>query len=345
MSAWNNFSIRRICVSVGMQWRETRRRGPTLLMILGLPLLFFLVMYHTSSSYPMPIEVWEKTGATQVIVDHRIFVTLLLATMGMAWGVAAAAVSSVIGSTARDRRLMLCGYRATELMTARLAVLMSIVVILSLIFLILVWFLLAPRFPVLIWLGMLLSGFTAVGTGFALGSLLPRQLEATIGVIAVFGLEMALSAGQATFARYLPLHFANEVLKAGAFATAPETVKPVLLSLGYGTALFILAVSVWSKRTGLLNRRQVVDWGSTARFREKIVGAIVLVVLGLVIILAVPTAYEGPMLLYINEQHAIRLVDAIGLAIGVPSWLYLNLLVVRLGARRRESSNKQADVG
>jgi hypothetical protein len=33
------------------------------------------------------------------------------------------------------------------------------------------------------------------------------------------------------------------------------------------------------------------------------------------------------MLLYINEQHAIRLVDALGLAVAVPSWLYLNLLV------------------
>ena len=345
MPAWNSLSIRRIRVSVGMQWREIWRRGPTLLMIIGLPLLFFLVMYYSSGSYPMPVTVWEKTGTTQVTVDHRTFVALLLATMGMGWGVATAALSSVVGSTARDRRLILCGYQATELMTARLAVLMSIVVILSLFFLIPVQILLGPRSPLLVWLGTLLSGFVAVGTGFVIGSLLPRQLEATIGVIAIFGLEMALAAGQATFERYLPLHFANEVLKAGAFATAPEVVRPILLSLGYGTALFVVATLVWSKRTGLLHRRRVVGRGNSTRFRRKIAGAIALVVLGLVIILAVPTAYEGPLLLYINEQHAIRLVDAMGLAMAVPAWLYLNWYVVRLWARGRKVNNEWPDVG
>ena len=31
----------------------------------------------------------------------------------------------------------------------------------------------------------------------------------------------------------------------------------------------------------------------------------ILMLAGLIVILAVPTAYEGPLLLYINEQHAI----------------------------------------
>jgi len=64
--------------------------------------------------------------------------------------------------------------------------------------------------------------------------------------------------------------------------------------------------------------------------RAKVIVAIALVIVGLVLILAVPTAYEGPLLLYINEQHAIRLVDAIGLALAIPSWLYLKFFVIRL---------------
>jgi hypothetical protein len=75
----------------------------------------------------------------------------------------------------------------------------------------------------------------------------------------------------------------------------------------------------------------------------QVVAAIALVLAGLILILAVPTAYEGPLLLYINEQHAIRLMDAVGLVLAVPSWLYLNLMVFRLWARRRcenvESAN------
>jgi hypothetical protein len=49
---------------------------------------------------------------------------------------------------------------------------------------------------------------------------------------------------------------------------------------------------------------------------RKIVLSTLSSVIGL-IILAMPTIYEGPMLLYINEQHANRLVDAVGLGIAV----------------------------
>ena len=69
----------------------------------------------------------------------------------------------------------------------------------------------------------------------------------------------------------------------------------------------------------------------------KVIVAIVLVVIGLVLTLAVPTAYEGPLLISITEQHAIRLVDAVGLAVAILSWLYLNWLIVRLWTKQRKS--------
>jgi hypothetical protein len=78
------------------------------------------------------------------------------------------------------------------------------------------------------------------------------------------------------------------------------------------------------------------------RLVGRILAATALVLTGLTLILAVPTAYEGPSLLYINEQHAIRLVDALGLILAVPAWLYLNVLVVRLWARRRCGSAEYA---
>jgi len=69
---------------------------------------------------------------------------------------------------------------------------------------------------------------------------------------------------------------------------------------------------------------------------ERIIVAVGLVVVGLALIFVVPTAYEGPMWLYINERHAIRLMDALGLGMMVPSWLYLNLVVLRSWAERRK---------
>ena len=78
------------------------------------------------------------------------------------------------------------------------------------------------------------------------------------------------------------------------------------------------------------------------RLTARSVAAIALVLTGVTIILAVPTAYEGPLLLHINEQHAIRLMDAVGLVLAVPSWLYLNLIVFRMWARWRRENVESA---
>ena len=78
--------------------------------------------------------------------------------------------------------------------------------------------------------------------------------------------------------------------------------------------------------------------------RAKVLFAIASIIAGLILILVVPTCYEGPLLVSISEQHAIRLVDAIGLAVAIPSWLYLNVLLVRLRAKRRKAGNTGANV-
>ncbi len=77
----------------------------------------------------------------------------------------------------------------------------------------------------------------------------------------------------------------------------------------------------------------------TGRF----LAAIALILAGLTLILAVPTVYEGSLQLYINEQHAIRLLDAIGLVLAVSSWLYLNLIAARQWVRRRRENVESAN--
>jgi len=62
----------------------------------------------------------------------------------------------------------------------------------------------------------------------------------------------------------------------------------------------------------------------------------ILVLVGIIIIFGVPTKYEGPLLLYINEQHSTRLMDAIGLALLIPGWLYLNLFFFRQWIKKKK---------
>jgi hypothetical protein len=70
---------------------------------------------------------------------------------------------------------------------------------------------------------------------------------------------------------------------------------------------------------------------------KRVVIAAFLVLVGVVLIFAVPTAIEGPMLVFINVEHGIRLVDAIGLTLAIPSWFYLNLLALQFLINRLKS--------
>ncbi len=63
--------------------------------------------------------------------------------------------------------------------------------------------------------------------------------------------------------------------------------------------------------------------------------SVISVLSGVILIFVVPTAHEGPLLIYINERHAIRLVDALGLTLAVPGWLYINVLLFRRWRKRR----------
>ena len=60
----------------------------------------------------------------------------------------------------------------------------------------------------------------------------------------------------------------------------------------------------------------------------KLIIAFLLVILSIAIIFAIPTKFEGPLLIYINKIHEIRLVDMVGLLIGIPAWLYINFFII-----------------
>ena len=67
---------------------------------------------------------------------------------------------------------------------------------------------------------------------------------------------------------------------------------------------------------------------------------ILLIIIGTILVLLIPQKYEGPMLLYINKNHSIRLMDGLGLMLAIPAWFYLNLLLLRHITRKRKLNDE-----
>jgi len=69
--------------------------------------------------------------------------------------------------------------------------------------------------------------------------------------------------------------------------------------------------------------------------RRAFFAALGLLLLGCALIVIVPAGWKGPVLIPIDQTHAVRLMDAAGLAGASLGWLWLNALEnMRRTARR-----------
>lgn len=170
-----------------MALREMLRRRSVLVILLVLPLLFYL----------------SRRG------DH-LGQSIRFVCLGLGWALSTAALFA--GSAARELepRLRLSGYRTYHLHLGRLLALWTVGVLLS-----------APYFLLIrldqhdvrygaIALIMVLTVATAAPFGLVLSSVLPRELEGTLVLLTVVGLQMMLDPA-GTAARFLPFWASREI--------------------------------------------------------------------------------------------------------------------------------------
>jgi hypothetical protein len=246
---------RRFRTSLLMQLREYLARALPLVMVALLPIgmwaasFFSLPADATVSaqeleSYTAHIGplVWTEIPAR----DNWPEFTLL---MGVAWAMGAAALFSVIGSGGRDRRLVLAGFHAWEIMLARFLILLSIAVSVSLIPVgVIAGFSAVPPPNIgLVWLGSFFTAAVGAAIGFFVGSLFPRPLEGTILLLGIIGLEM-MTPFSVSFRHYLPLHGPQALFLTGRFTYETGILIHVLRSLAWAAGLFAFAIVLWTWR-------------------------------------------------------------------------------------------------
>ena len=192
--------------------------------------------------------------------------------MGVGWGVAAAALFSVIGSGSRDRRLVMAGFCPWELLVARFGILLLIAIPISLMPVVLLAGF-ADTTPVhlwLVWLGSMLTAVVAIGIGLIIGSLLPRQLEGTILLIGLVGVELSIPMTLG-FRQYMPLFGPQALFTAGRFAADPVIMEHILRSFVWASGLTIAAILLWSRHVRIhrwSTDEQLVQGQATSSIRS-----------------------------------------------------------------------------
>ena len=208
-------TVRRVLVMAEMHGRDLTRRHVALALLVALPLSFYLASGRSG------LEALTAGG------------------VGMAFAVSGATLFSVLSSIEVDQRLVLGGYRPIELLVGRLLFLGPLGLAIAAGFSGLMVVLSDPARPWVVAAAVALVALQSVPFGLAVGASVPRELEGTLVLVGVVGLQLAVDL-DSPVSRALPFYGPRQLLAAGA-ARQGALLVPLLQTAAYGLVLLVVA--------------------------------------------------------------------------------------------------------
>lgn len=204
-----------------MQGRDLLRRRRAVALLAALPLLFYV------SQLP----------------GNEVLDPLVAGGIGMGWVAAGAALFSALGSRRVDPRLVLAGYRPSELLLGRLLLLEGLAVVLAAGFGALMTVTSRPAQPAALLLALVTTGLIAVPLGLVIAAVLPQELEGTMALIGIIGIEMAIQPPTPLLPLYGPLKLMEQAAGDGAGSGGP-----LLHAMAVAALLLAVALVLWARR-------------------------------------------------------------------------------------------------
>lgn len=212
-----------------MALREISRRRGVLAILALLPLAFYL----------------SRRG------DH-LGQSIRFVCLGLGWTLSTAALFAGGAARSVEPRLRLSGYRAHHLWLGRLGALWTVGVALSLPYFVLVRLDQHDVRYGAVALIMALTVAVAAPFGLLLSALLPRELEGTLVLLLVVGLQMMLNP-DGTAARLLPFWFSREL---GTYAIDHTGAGDLTRGLADGIAVGVVLTLLVAVAAGIRLRRR-----------------------------------------------------------------------------------------
>lgn len=226
--------LRQVAVSAA---RDLGRRRIALALLVGLPIAFYLsTLSSTDAGGVLPFRV-------------------VAGTLGLSWAIGSSAMFLLSGSRRVDERLVLAGYSPWELLVGRLALLGGAAIVLLVGFGTIIVATSSFREPALLFGALLAVAVTAIPLGLGIASLVPGDLEGTLVLIAVVGIQMTPK-----LPAWMPSAGAIQLADSAWRGSGP-TVMPLSASAAWGSCLLIAAILAWRRRLPRARSREAVGTG------------------------------------------------------------------------------------
>lgn len=211
-----------------VQARDLLRRRLALALLVSMPVAFFLVTFSTETTD----HTWSSMSGA----------------IGLGFAVAGASLFAMLAARGVDPRLALAGWRPWQLIVGRLLLLYGLAAAIAATFVALMWVLWRPPHPAALLLAVAATALVSVPLGLAVAAVLPRELEGTLVVIVLIGIQMSVPTGSSV-GPYTPLWGAQRLTAAA--AGGGGVGMPMLHALGWAVAVFLLATLAWRSRLRL----------------------------------------------------------------------------------------------
>lgn len=240
-------SGRRVVTSAGLVGRELSRNRVALGLLLLLPVVFYLVIHLTTGARPIEFQL-SVTGESVLVALERDVSILFIGLASIAGVSAFLAFLLVFKPVGPDRRLVFEGFRPTELLAAKVAVLAFVAVVVALYVTALLPLFFVPERTPGVFAGFLLTALVYGAIGMAVGALVRRDLEGILLLLLLVNLDPGWLQSPVFYAhahnqeliRALPAHHPGQVTMAAAFSEA-QLGSEILLSLLYFTGALAVA--------------------------------------------------------------------------------------------------------
>lgn len=245
-------ALARLTAGLRYGFREYRRNVVLWVLLIGLPVYFITVSMATTPDDPTPVEVLVGgSRITQMLpmsdVHGAIMVPITVAFLA---GLAGLFVAT--GSAQGDRRLVLAGFRAREVLVARLGIVIFAALLTTAVALAVTAF----GFEAQRW-GVFVGGNVLVALTYGMIGVLIGPLVGRLGGLYVMIMLPFLDGGLAqnpmfdaappSWATLMPSHGAVRVLLDGAFTDSFDQIGGLTLALGWLAAVTTAAALIFRR--------------------------------------------------------------------------------------------------
>jgi hypothetical protein len=234
-----------------MTVRELLRNRVVLIMLFVIPSVFYTLVALTTPDRPIAFKLASVSEDTFVSVSQKSESLVFIGLAAVGFLTSFVAMTLIRRDVDVNRRLVVCGYRPSELVVSKLAVLVGVILVVALFVstALLVFF--RPDHFALTAVGLILVGWVYGAYGLLVGALFRRELEAVLFIALLANIDAGwlqnpiyyADAQNTEIIRALPAYFPSQVSMVAAFSDHPVTI-PVLASIGYGLGLLVLALIV-----------------------------------------------------------------------------------------------------